>query len=578
MKRGRIDFIKFIRENVLLILMGAIGSSLLSMVSLYAGLRTGNYILPALFSASISVLLAYFVSYKKDAGFAVLMQSAIASSAIVSCVVATVIPEIIVEKASAEIKAPSYFLSPNIYGFENYFSGKKQYSDALKSEMSQSIEGMSLSEMAFPLCFILIAVLLLASVFCRYKREDYVRRKECDFPQALAASMIITGTGKKQTVSKKALIGAAIGSVITAIRVIISKIPSALGARFMSTERGFIVSPLATGLGYIAGFKRSAMMLIGAVFSYLAAIPFMMKMRIASDFQGAESIRFQIGIGLVIGAGIGTLLDMFVGRVEERERRRIDDEIELSRAPLKRSIKNTTILFAVFLVVYIALRIAGISSLLSLVCVVIGYISCHAAISIKGESGVTSITVSVAIAAMGVMTVGSIFEFEANQMFLALFFIAAASAMASALMDSYKIGMRLGISHENQFYMQMVGGAAGLASCVICFMIVMKSDITIVQSAMPVSELFAGGVNLFTLWLSAAISAALVLLKLPAASFAIGAFLPFSYSVCFFLGGLTRFINIRRKKKTDFNVAMGLGAGESIMLCVISIITWIFGV
>ena len=88
----------------------------------------------------------------------------------------------------------------------------------------------------------------------------------------------------------------------------------------------------------------------------------------------------------------------------------------------------------------------------------------------------------------------------------------------------------------------------------------------------------SSGIGLLTVWLPAALSAALVLLKLPAASFAVGAFLPPLYSVSFFFGGLVRFINIRRNKKTDFNIAMGLGAGESVALCVIALISWIFGV
>ncbi len=573
MKRGRIELIEFIRKNVLYIFIGILGSAIISMMSLYMAFRTGAYILPCLFSAVISVLFSYAIASKRDVSVCVLIHSALASGAMLSAVLAAIIPELIVEKTATVPKAPNYYLSPNIYGFGDYFAKKKKFADSLSGAVSDKVEGATLSEIVLPCVLVLLAVLVLALCFTWIKRDAYVRRKECDFPEGLAASMIIAGTGHKQTLTKKALFGSFVGAGVTLVREIALRLFTKSG-RDLSD---FSVSPLLAGLGYIAGFKRSLMVFAGAVFSYVASLPFMLKEE-SSAVIGADFARFEIGVGLMIGAGVGTMLDMFISRLETKERRRINGYTVAEKISVASLIAKNDAASFMFILVYLFLCMAGIPAVYGLLLVAMGYVACHAGASVKGESGVMTVSVPTSVGTLAIMTLDVIFGLDIKQMFISVLFVAAVSAMAGSLTDSYKVGMRLGISPKVQLAMHIAGGIAGAFASLLCFFILLNSDTQFVQSAVCVRDLFASGIDLKAVWLPAAFSAGLVLLKLPAASFAVGAFLPPFYSLSFFAGGLIRFINIRRKRKTDFNVAMGLGAGESVTLCLIALISWIFGV
>ncbi len=574
MKRGRIDFIKFIRKNVLYIFIGILGSAIISMTSLYMALRTGAYVLPCLFSAAVSVLFSYAIAAKRDISVCVMIHSALVSGSMLSAVLATVLPELIVEKTVSAPKVPTYFPSAEIYGFDDFFAKKKQFADSFKQATQDKVEGSTLSELTVPCIFVLLAVLLLAFCFTWIKRDAYVRRKECDFPEGLAASMIISGTGPKQTVSRKAVYGAFTGAGFTAAREIALRAFSSVGNKSFLK---FTASPLFAGLGYIAGFKRSLMMLAGAVFSYVATLPFMFDKE-NSLFGGADFARFEIGVGLLIGAGIGTMLDMFISRLEARERRIIDGYTDVVKTSFAKSVANNLTVVALLILVYLFLSLAGIPTVYGLLLVAMGYIACHVGASVKGESGVMTVSVPASIGALAIMTLDTVFGLDVKQMFISVLFVAAVCAMAGSLTDSYKVGMRLAISPKSQLAMHIIGGVVGAASALLGFFILANSDMEIAQNAVTLRGIFAYGIDLKAIWLPAALSAALVLLKLPAASFAIGAFLRPFYSLSFFFGGLVRFINIRRKNKTDFNIAMGLGVGESVALCLIAIISWIFGV
>lgn len=571
MKRGRIELIEFLRKNVLYIVIGILGSAIISMMSLYMAFRTGAYILPCLFSAAVSVLFSYALASKRDVSVCVLIHSSLVSGSMLSAVLAVVIPELIVAKTAVIPELPAYSLSPNIYGFEDYFLKKKEFADALAGQSADKIEGASLSEIIMPCVFTLIAVLALALMFTWIKRDAYVRRKECDFPEALAASMIISGTGHKQTFTKKALFGAFAGAGVTCAREIALRL-------FMRKDKDisdFSLSPLLAGLGYIAGFKRSFMVFAGAVFSYFAALPFALNAENA--FASADFARFEIGVGLMIGAGIGTMLDMFISRLEIKEKMRIDGYTAVQKTSFASLVAKNAAVSALFVSVYLFLCLAGIPALYGLLLVAMGYIACHAGASVKGESGIMTASVPASVGTLAIMTLDVFFGIDIRQMFISVLFVAAVSAMAGSLTDSYKVGMRLGISPKIQLAMHITGGIVGAAASLLCFFILVNSNTELAQNVFSVRALFANGIDLKAVWLPAAFSAGLVLLKLPAASFAAGAFLPPFYSLSFFAGGLVRFINIRRKRKTDFNVAMGLGTGESIALCIIAFISWILG-
>ena len=568
MKRGRIELIEFLRKNVLYIFIGFLGSAIISMTSLYMVLRTGAYILPCLFCAALSVLFSYAIASKRDVTAAVLMHSALLSGAMLSAVLAAVIPELIVEKVAKIPEMPTYYPSPQIYGFGDYFAKKKQFAEGLLSSSQSEIEGAALPELVWPCVLAFAAVIILALCFTWIKRDAYVRRKECDFPEGLAASMIITGTGRKQTVTKKAVLGAFCGAGITATREIAVRLFSKSGRNV-----DLSVSPLFAGLGYIAGFKRSLMVLAGAVFSYISAFAFSPGVASSTSF-----IRFEIGVGLMIGAGVGTMLDMFITRLEVKEKRRIDGLPVEKRPPFGRMIAANVVPALLFLTVYLCLCFAGIPAVYGLGLVAMGYVACHAGASVKGESGIMTASVPASLGALAIMTLDVLFKLDITQMFISVLFVAAVTAVSGSLTDSYKVGMRLGISPRAQLAMHVVGLVSGATAALLAFFVLAGSDLQIFKSAVSIRELLSSGIGLLTVWLPAALSAALVLLKLPAASFAVGAFLPPLYSVSFFFGGLVRFINIRRNKKTDFNIAMGLGAGESVALCVIALISWIFGV
>lgn len=584
MHRKSIGFIEFIKKNILIILLGFFCSALISAVAVYAGLSLGSFVLPCIFSCAASVALSLLFKFKtNDYTRLDLLRSAMISGTSSAAVLSAVMPALISASGEVygEIPKATYSLSEEISGFDTYFVNKKIYISEVAANGSNAEAAISLHDVALPVVLICICAFIAAVAFSFFRRKAYVSKREYDFPEAVVGETVMTADKKGV---RRMLIGGAVGAVITLARELISTVPFSLEFKGLREKTnigvGFALSPLIGGLGYIAGFKRSLAMMIGAIAAHIAAVPIIVSTGIAENYEKASSLRMQIGLGLLVGAGLGTLLDLMLKKLEERERIVINDQTEqLPNEPAVTKLLRICSKLAIFVVIYLLLYVGGLSAPFSLFITAFGYIACHAASALKGETGITGSYIIIGISATLVVTCGLIFKLSTLDMFLATLFIGAACAFSGELTQSYKMGHFFATTHYEQLTMHIIGAIGSTAATLICFFAVAESgDISVNPAATLAKEFFANGMNLSVVWLSAAISAALVLLRLPAVSVSLGVLMPFSYTACFFVGGLVRLIQTRAFSKKDFASASGLAAGECTAIVLIALVAMLIGV
>ncbi len=585
--------IGFLRRNVLTVVFGVIGAALLSASAVYAGLKHGNFIVPCLMACALSAVLSIAVSDKLKSETVTLMQSSMVSSAVIAALISAVMPALMSGSSATVYNEPAGFVPSGLSGFDVYFANKKHYIESL-SGVKSTYESAEISAVAVPLVLVCVAVLAVSLTVSWACRNNYIARSSSPFPESSASAYVAKAfaseDGKKLT--RRFFICAAVAALISAIRDIFPSIPFSAEAKGKSgASAGYAFSPLLAGVGYIAGFRRSVFMLAGAFLSHLVAAPLLFATKAADSAEAAQSLCMQASAGMLLGVGIGTVLDILLSKMEEKERRILNDETAYEvRVPIQTRILTLCVKMSAFVVAYLLLLVAGIPALFAAVVVIAVYFACHALIAARSETGITAGISSAAIGAAVVLALDAIFDLTLTELFLSVFFIAACAALSGELTNSYKTGYLTEASPKHQFVVHFFGATVGAAVSLICFFGLMRSG---VNSSSAVSTglraYLESGANAGVILLSAAIGAALVLMKIPAASLALGAVLPLSYSACFATGGIVRLIHdIGEKKKNGGKIktklpacldgAAGLIVGESAASVLVAAISWIIGV
>ena len=580
MDKHSISMPSFIKKNIHLIVLGAFCSFAVSCATVYTGLTTGSFLLSAVFASVFSALLATVIMRKRDGARITLLQSAMISASMIAACMSSVLPGAI-NNTAVRVNVPAtYFLSPTISGFGDYFANKKLYAISTSQIAENAAEGESVAVLTVPIILISIAALVLGILIAWMLRAKCVTDKSLNFPEAVVSSEIMSlgsvAHGRKHGLD--APIAAVISAGFTFLREKLYSIPFSLQSKALKLKSGIdiglVLSPMIAGFGYIAGLRRGIFMLIGSLLAHVVATPAMMRFA-GFDFDKASSLRLQAGMGLLLGIGIGVFADHVLKRMEERENRIERDEIGYY-SPVIRMISNT-IKVGVFVIAYILLCVGGVSPVIALILVPTAYFACCSVAMVRGGSGVFTGTIPAVLGASVVMALDVIVGFELVDIFLAVFFVAAVCATAGEHINAYKTGSLIGASAKQQLFMMCVGGTVGTVSALIFFLSSMSSDLTAVTPvAQQIKEAFFAGASPAVILLSAALSAAFVLMGLPVGSFTVGVLLPFSYGACFFFGSVSGAV-AKRFTKNKNGVAVGLITGECAIVFLFALIGWIGG-
>ncbi len=519
------------------LILGAIGSCVITASSMYVALRMSALPWPTIFVAVLSMALLKLFG-KTTNNEINITQTAMSAGAMVAGGLA--------------------FTLPGLW-MMGIWKGSENFSDNFVKVLTIAIAGMLLGT--------------VTSYILRYR--FIVKNGGLPYPIGTAAALTIKAGDKGGEKSILLFCSMFASAVYTFLRDQIAIVPQA----FMfnnSASIGVWNSPMAVGMGYILGTLYTGVWFLGALFSNAFIIPFGPKLGLFADTVAATSFTTSAGIGLLVGTGLGVLLGIIISGIKKLFSTKKDIYTDSSNTNKKKFFNFSRILIILTTALAFVFTIASGLSVVPSILLIIGvFIVSIMAATITGQTGINPMEIFGIIVLLGIRI---FVDIDATDALIVAGCVAVASGFSGDLFNDYKTGQVIGTNPKAQLISQIVGGVFGtvVASLALFAIINQFGEVGAgtnlpAGQAVGVSAMINGIGDPLVFGIAAGIGAILYLLRLPTATLGIGVFLPFTISAAVFLGGLIRFITdlIRGKNKestdeTGTVAASGLLGGEGI--------------
>ncbi|PNE22796.1 peptide transporter [Mesotoga sp. Brook.08.YT.4.2.5.1] len=514
------------------LVIGALGSIIITTSSMYVALRMGALPWPTIFVAVMSLAILKALG-RTNLNEINVTHTAMSSGAMVAGGLAFTVPGIWILEASSEVS----FLS---------------------------------------LLVVTLSGTILGVVFTGMIRRYFIEKEKLPFPMGLASyeTVVAGDKGGKKAKYLFSTMGAA--AVFVAVRDGLGWIPSAWSSVRLYSRNiffGMWISPMAVGIGYIIGPLFTGVWFLGAVISYFFLIPVGVAVGWFADVGSATAFKDSLGIGLMVGTGVGILLKGILPRAREIYLP-VKSSGKGSRMKTLRWIPLVFAAIALFLTTLTEMTL--VSSLLTIVGV---WLTTAMAASITGQSGINPMEIFGIIILIAVKSVASLGTIEA---FLVAGVVAVACGLAGDVLNDFKSGYLLKTNPRAQIVAETVGGVIGAVVSVIVLFIMFRAYGTMgpgtelpAPQAYAVSTMVGGLPNTPAFFFGLMIGIIIYLMKLPGMTLGIGMYLPMEISTAAFVGGVISLIvgKIKPKsKETGMIVSSGLLGGEGITGVVLAII------
>lgn len=422
---------------------------------------------------------------------------------------------------------------------------------------------------------------VLGVVFTSLIRQHFVEKEKLPFPMGVASYETVVAGDEGGRKAKYLFSTMGITAVFVAIRDGLGWIPAAWSSAWLYSKNIFFgtwISPMAVGIGYIIGPLFTGVWFLGAVLSYFFIIPVGVALGWFEDVASAAAFKDSLGIGLMVGTGLGILIKGILPRAKEIYGRSQKRE----KGRLGRKLILAPIFFAVVAVFLTTLtEMTLIPSLLTIVGV---WLTTAMAASITGQSGINPMEVFGIIILLGVRVVSDIGTIEA---FLVAGVVAVACGLAGDVLNDFKSGYLLKTDPKAQIIAETVGGIIGAVVSVIVLFIMFRAYGTMgpgtelpAPQAYAVSTMVGGLPNTPAFFFGLMIGILIYLIGLPGMTLGIGMYLPMEISSAAFLGGMISLISVKLNPKSKENglvISSGLLGGEGITGVVLAIIRVLTG-
>ena len=514
------------------LVIGALGSIIITTSSMYVALRMGALPWPTIFVAVMSLAILKALG-RTNLNEINVTHTAMSSGAMVAGGLAFTVPGIWILEASSEVS----FLS---------------------------------------LLVVTLSGTILGVVFTGMIRRYFIEKEKLPFPMGLASyeTVVAGDKGGKKAKYLFSTMGAA--AVFVAVRDGLGWIPSAWSSVRLYSRNiffGMWISPMAVGIGYIIGPLFTGVWFLGAVISYFFLIPVGVAAGWFADVGSATAFKDSLGIGLMVGTGVGILLKGILPRAREIYLP-VKSSGKGSRMKTLRWIPLVFAAIALFLTTLTEMTL--VSSLLTIVGV---WLTTAMAASITGQSGINPMEIFGIIILIAVKSVASLGTIEA---FLVAGVVAVACGLAGDVLNDFKSGYLLKTDPRAQIVAETVGGVIGAVVSVIVLFIMFRAYGTMgpgtelpAPQAYAVSTMVGGLPNTPAFFFGLMIGIIIYLMKLPGMTLGIGMYLPMEISTAAFVGGVISLIVGKIKpesKETGMIVSSGLLGGEGITGVVLAII------
>ncbi len=425
----------------------------------------------------------------------------------------------------------------------------------------------------FPLFMMTLAGTLLGLVFTAVLRRYFIDINPHPFPTGQAAYETVVAGDAGGSKAKLLFIPMAITAAFTYVKDWFQLIPTFISSETLmkyNIQFGAYVSPMALGIGYIIGPLYTLVWFLGGFLTYFLIQPIGISMGLFADLAEATAFTSSLGIGLMLGAGVGVLLVGILPRVGEifgigRSRR------------VKRRMNAVVPIFLAAVVLMLTI-FTELNIWVSLLLIFGTWLTTTMSASITGQTGINPMEV------FGIMVLLALKPFGASGIsaFLVAGVVAVASGLAGDVLNDFKAGHLHGTDPKAQLVSEAVGGVIGsFVSVMVLFFLFRAYGVMgpgtefIAPQASMVAAMVEGLPHTGAFFGGLAVGILLYVLKIPAMTLGIGVYLPMAISFTAALGGLLHWVvkKIKPELVPDGTVvASGLLGGEGVTGVLIAII------
>ncbi|GMO42615.1 MAG: oligopeptide transporter, OPT family [Termitinemataceae bacterium] len=524
------------------IIIGVIGSAVLTMSSMYVALKLGALPWPIIFAALVSMFFLKLLGNTNVHEINV-THTAMSAGAMTAGGLAFTLPGI-------------YMLNP-----------------------AANINFLQLS-------IIVTGGVVLGLIFTALIRKYFVETANLPYAMGIAAAETIMAGDKsgKKAITLFVSIGAS--GVFTFFR---DGIPAFFGKTFIpaalmnqkmlsyGSAAGIWFSPMLISIGYIIGPLAIGVWFLGALISDFGILIGGTKLGFF-DASIAAALKSSLGIGLMVGTGIGIIIKGVIPKAKEifapmfKKASYSSGFIDLRWAPI--------LIAALALVLTIVCKMGVVASIITILGV---WLATAMSAQVVGQSGINPMEIFGIIVLLAAKAVSAIGQTEA-------FFIAAIAAIACGLvgdvLNDFKAGNILKTNPKAQWLAECVGGLAGVFVSVGVFYVILKAygpdsfgvgKMFTAPQAGAVAAMVGGIPNVPAFVAGIAAACLLYIFNVPVMTLGLGVYLPFYLSLTAFIGGALSFAVKKaapslEKSGKPLVVASGVLGGEAFVGVVIAII------
>jgi len=490
------------------LIIGALGSVIITTSSMYVALRMGALPWPTIFVAVLSMSILKMLG-KTNLNEINITHTGMSAGAMVAGGLAFTIPGIwMIDK--------DYYLNP------------------------------------YHLLTITIIGTILGAIFTYYYRKSYIIDKNLPYPMGVAAYETLT-KGDEGGKRAKQLFGAmAITAIFVAFRDWLGKIPALFSFKmFSGVPGGFWVSPMASAIGYLIGPLYTGVWFLGSILGFVIIIPLGLHFGYFPSMAEATTFRGSLGIGLMVGTGFGVLIKGLYSK----------------RAHFTKKLIFNRLTLALLVCAFLLSFLPELSLPVSLFLVIGIWFACSMAALLTGQTGINPMEI---LGIIVLLLIKFVFNTGMIESFFIAGIVAVAAGLCGDVLNDYKAGYLLKTNPKDQLIAELVGGLVGAVVAVVVLYVMKENfggfgtnELPAPQAA-AVKAMISGSIASSLPFILGFLSGTIFyLLSLPAITLGLGVYLPFFISSTVFLGGFVAYFT---KKKNDSGtiLASGILGGEGI--------------
>ena len=434
------------------------------------------------------------------------------------------------------------------------------------------------------LLVITVGGVLLGLIFTAILRKHFIEKANLPYAmgQAAAEVVIVGDEGRKKSAWLFGSLG--LSGVFTWLRdwgIAGHRIPAMLSSEYITATYGsqfaiwlspmlisigYIVGPLFIGVWFLGALIGDGLILIGGQASGIL------------DAASASAIKSSLGLGLMVGCGAGIFIKEIIPRAKSLiipmfSRKSAGDCI----VPMRWAPVVAIVLAGLFVFVLDMPILAAIVTILG--CWLATAMSCQCV----GLSGINPMEIFGILILLIARAVSGVSGTEA---FYVAAIVAVAAGLTGDVMNDFRSGYILHSDPKAQWFGELIGGIIGAVVSVGVLMIIVTayggevfgSDMFPAAQASAVAGM-VGGISNVPVFVFGIVAAAIMYINgLPVTTLGLGVYLPFYMSATAFIGGALNFILSKaapgvRERGNDTVVAAGMLGGEGVIGVVIALIT-----